>query len=176
MAYRTLRSKSKMVALKRPFRNSRASDAPGRFGRSRTVLLKLNFPRRRKSLGLDGERSVVLLAGENFVSVSSLNVPVATFRLARPKARRAIGSSRWRGCERGDGRSDRRLALLGREWSAVPKPQMHRGLPLCWAEFAEGCAAPSDVQAALHLFTIVEIDESVAWTASRVAREDRDRY
>lgn len=42
---------------------------------------------------------------------------------------------------------------------------------VCWAEFAEGCAAPADVQAGLHLFTVVEIDESVAWTASRVARE-----
>ena len=42
---------------------------------------------------------------------------------------------------------------------------------VCWAEFAEGCAAPADVRAGLHLFTVVEIDESVAWTASRVARE-----
>ena len=42
---------------------------------------------------------------------------------------------------------------------------------VCWAEFAEGCATPADVQAGLHLFTVVEIDESVAWTASRVARE-----
>ena len=30
---------------------------------------------------------------------------------------------------------------------------------------------PADVQAGLHLFTVVEIDESIAWTASRVARE-----
>jgi len=42
---------------------------------------------------------------------------------------------------------------------------------VCWAEFAEGCAAPADVQAGLHLFTVVEIDESVAWAASRIARE-----
>ena len=42
---------------------------------------------------------------------------------------------------------------------------------VCWAEFAEGCAAPADVQAALHLFTVVEIDENIAWAASRVARE-----
>ena len=42
---------------------------------------------------------------------------------------------------------------------------------VCWAEFAEGCIAPADVQESLHLFTVVEIDESVAWTASRVARE-----
>ena len=27
------------------------------------------------------------------------------------------------------------------------------------------------MRAGLHLFTVVEIDESVAWTASRVARE-----
>jgi predicted nucleic acid-binding protein len=42
---------------------------------------------------------------------------------------------------------------------------------VCWAEFAEGCAGPADVEAGLHLFTVVEIDESIAWTASRVARE-----
>lgn len=42
---------------------------------------------------------------------------------------------------------------------------------VCWAEFAEGCAAPAEVQAALHLFAVVEIDEGVAWVASRVARE-----
>jgi predicted nucleic acid-binding protein len=42
---------------------------------------------------------------------------------------------------------------------------------VCWAEFAEGCAAAADVHAALHLFTVVEIDENVAWTASRVARD-----
>jgi predicted nucleic acid-binding protein len=42
---------------------------------------------------------------------------------------------------------------------------------VCWAEFAEGCVAPADVQAGLELFTVVEIDERVAWTASRVARE-----
>jgi predicted nucleic acid-binding protein len=44
---------------------------------------------------------------------------------------------------------------------------------VCWAEFAEGCAAPGDVRAALHLFTLVEIDENIAWTTSRVARELR---
>ena len=42
---------------------------------------------------------------------------------------------------------------------------------VCWAEFAEGCLAPADVAAALHLFTVVEIDENIAWTASRIARE-----
>ena len=42
---------------------------------------------------------------------------------------------------------------------------------VCWAEFAEGCVAPGDVQAGLHLFTVIEIDENIAWIASRVARE-----
>jgi predicted nucleic acid-binding protein len=42
---------------------------------------------------------------------------------------------------------------------------------VCWAEFAEGCGAPADVHAALHLFAVVEIDENVAWFASRLARE-----
>ena len=44
---------------------------------------------------------------------------------------------------------------------------------VCWAEFAEGCTTPADVLAGLHLFTVVEIDENIAWTASRVARELR---
>lgn len=42
---------------------------------------------------------------------------------------------------------------------------------VCWAEFAEGCVAPTEVHEALRLFTIVEIDERIAWAASRVARE-----
>lgn len=42
---------------------------------------------------------------------------------------------------------------------------------VCWAEFAEGCAVPAEVQSGLRLFTVVEIDENVAWAASRVARE-----
>ena len=44
---------------------------------------------------------------------------------------------------------------------------------VCWEEFAEGCSTPIEVQAGLHLFTVVEIDENVAWTASRVARDLR---
>jgi predicted nucleic acid-binding protein len=44
---------------------------------------------------------------------------------------------------------------------------------ICWAEFAEGCATPADVQAGLHLFTVIEIDENIAWIASRIARELR---
>ncbi len=53
---------------------------------------------------------------------------------------------------------------------------MHLAAPLftsrvCWAEFAEGCVAPKDVHDALRLFAIVEIDERIAWAASRVARE-----
>ena len=30
---------------------------------------------------------------------------------------------------------------------------------ICWAEFAEGCATPGDVQAGLHLFTVIDSDE-----------------
>ena len=44
---------------------------------------------------------------------------------------------------------------------------------ICWAEFAEGCATPADVQTGLRLFTVVEIDENIAWTASRIARDLR---
>lgn len=60
--------------------------------------------------------------------------------------------------------------------AAVDFLRAHLDAPLytsrvCWAEFAEGCAAPADVQVGLHLFTVVEIDQRVAWTASRIARE-----
>jgi predicted nucleic acid-binding protein len=44
---------------------------------------------------------------------------------------------------------------------------------VCWAEFAEGCATPADVQAGLQLFAVIEINENIAWAASRVARESR---
>lgn len=42
---------------------------------------------------------------------------------------------------------------------------------ICWAEFAEGCATPLDVETALRRFAVIEIDERVAWAASRIARE-----
>jgi hypothetical protein len=53
--------------------------------------------------------------------------------------------------------------------------QAHLDAPLytprvCWAEFAEGCAAPGEAAAGLHLFTVIEIDEVIAWSASRVSR------
>ena len=41
---------------------------------------------------------------------------------------------------------------------------------VCWAEFAEGCDAPADVAGVLDMFTVLEIDERVAWNASRIAR------
>ncbi len=41
---------------------------------------------------------------------------------------------------------------------------------VCWAEFAEGCLAVSEVEAALNRFTVVEINELVAWEASRISR------
>ena len=43
-----------------------------------------------------------------------------------------------------------------------------------WAEFAEGCANAGEVLRHLELFTVVEIGEQVAWTASRISR-DLDR-
>jgi len=56
--------------------------------------------------------------------------------------------------------------------------QSHLDAPLytsrvCWAEFAEGCITPHEVVAGLHLFTLIEIDEIIAWSASRVSRELR---
>ena len=44
---------------------------------------------------------------------------------------------------------------------------------ICWAEYAEGCDAPAVVQEGLHLFAVIEIDENIAWTASRLGRELR---
>jgi tRNA(fMet)-specific endonuclease VapC len=41
---------------------------------------------------------------------------------------------------------------------------------ICWAEFAEGSLAVSEVEAALNRFTVVEINELVAWEASRISR------
>lgn len=42
---------------------------------------------------------------------------------------------------------------------------------VCWAEFAEGCTTPGEATTGLQLFTVIEIDEVIAWSASRVARE-----
>ncbi len=41
---------------------------------------------------------------------------------------------------------------------------------ICWAEFAEGCVHEREVHAALARFTLIEINEAVAWEASRLAR------
>ncbi len=41
---------------------------------------------------------------------------------------------------------------------------------ICWAEFAEGCVHEREVHAALTRFTLIEINEAVAWEASRLAR------
>jgi hypothetical protein len=42
---------------------------------------------------------------------------------------------------------------------------------ICWAEFAERCNTPREVEAALHLFAVIELDERVAWSASRIGRD-----
>jgi predicted nucleic acid-binding protein len=41
---------------------------------------------------------------------------------------------------------------------------------ICWSEFAEGCDSVAEVRSALGRFTIVEINELVAWEASRISR------
>lgn len=41
---------------------------------------------------------------------------------------------------------------------------------ICWAEFAEGCIQEREVHTALARFTLIEIDEAVAWQASRISR------
>lgn len=42
-----------------------------------------------------------------------------------------------------------------------------------WMEIAAGHASPAAVQADTHFFTLLEIDEAVAWQASRVRRHLR---
>jgi predicted nucleic acid-binding protein len=54
--------------------------------------------------------------------------------------------------------------------------QSHLDAPLytsriCWAGFAEGCAAPVEAAAGLQFFTVIEIDELIAWSASRLSRD-----
>ena len=41
---------------------------------------------------------------------------------------------------------------------------------VCWSEFAEGCGSLAEVRSTLERFTIVEINELVAWEASRISR------
>lgn len=41
---------------------------------------------------------------------------------------------------------------------------------VCWAEFAEGCEAWEQVADGLGRFAVVEINEMIAWQASRIAR------
>lgn len=41
---------------------------------------------------------------------------------------------------------------------------------ICWSEFAEGCSSVAEVRSALERFTIVELNELVAWEASRISR------
>lgn len=45
---------------------------------------------------------------------------------------------------------------------------------VAWAEFAEGCVTTEAVALQLGPFTVIEITEQIAWTASRLAR-DLDR-
>jgi predicted nucleic acid-binding protein len=41
---------------------------------------------------------------------------------------------------------------------------------VCWAEFAEGCDTREQASLGLARFAIVEIDEPIAWQASRIGR------
>jgi predicted nucleic acid-binding protein len=52
----------------------------------------------------------------------------------------------------------------------------HPDIPLyasrvAWAEFAEGCENVEDVYTGLARFTIAEVTEQIAWTASRLSRD-----
>ncbi len=42
---------------------------------------------------------------------------------------------------------------------------------VAWAEFAEGCETMADVYSGLARFTVIEIGEPIAWTASRLSRD-----
>lgn len=41
---------------------------------------------------------------------------------------------------------------------------------ICWSELAEGVASPTIVDELLRDYSVIEIDEDVAWYTSRVAR------
>jgi tRNA(fMet)-specific endonuclease VapC len=41
----------------------------------------------------------------------------------------------------------------------------------CWAEVAEGCETLAEAARQTRRFTILELNETVAWHASRIARE-----
>lgn len=41
---------------------------------------------------------------------------------------------------------------------------------ICWAEFAEGCETWEQASLGLASFAVVEIDEPIAWHASRIGR------
>jgi predicted nucleic acid-binding protein len=45
---------------------------------------------------------------------------------------------------------------------------------VAWSEFAEGCATAGEIAFHLEPFTVIEIGEQIAWTASRLSR-DLDR-
>lgn len=42
---------------------------------------------------------------------------------------------------------------------------------VCWMEFAAGCESRGMLERDLGIFTVLEVDESVAWEASRTARQ-----
>lgn len=41
---------------------------------------------------------------------------------------------------------------------------------ICWAEFAEGCETREAVDDPISPFTVLEINEHIAWEASRISR------
>lgn len=42
---------------------------------------------------------------------------------------------------------------------------------VAWAEFAEGCETEESVARLLAPFSIIEVNEQIAWTASRISRD-----
>lgn len=44
---------------------------------------------------------------------------------------------------------------------------------VCWMEYAAGCASPEPVVRDLRRFQVLEINEAIAWRASRIDRELR---
>lgn len=67
--------------------------------------------------------------------------------------------------QRGAREKSRTAAFL----SAHPASALYTSR-VCWSEFAEGCNHRSEADAALAYFAILEIDDSIAWQASRLAR------
>jgi predicted nucleic acid-binding protein len=66
--------------------------------------------------------------------------------------------------QRGKPQQGRALAFLASRTEALFTSRV------CWSEFAEGYSDLADVNRDLILYAVLEVDEAIAWQASRLAR------